>query len=257
MKVTVCQLNPAPGALEEGLAALAAHVKEAHTELLVLPEMCFSPWLAADKTPDGARWATAVADHNRHIDALEQLGAKAVMGTRPVITPSGSRRNRAYIWTAETGAEGFHEKYYLPDEEGYWENTWYDRGEKRFDVARALEARLGVQICTELWFFDWARHYARERVDILCAPRATPHETTEKWLVGGQAAAICAGAYCLSSNLWAPVGDKANLGGVGLIADPDGRLLAQTDADRPFATLEIDLEKSRAAKATYPRYVLE
>ena len=33
----------------------------------------------------------------------------------------GSRRNEAYIWTSETpSAAGVHQKYYLPDGEGYW-----------------------------------------------------------------------------------------------------------------------------------------
>lgn len=114
-----------------------------------------------------------------------------------------------------------HEKYYLPDEPGYWEHTWYDRGAKNFDVGRVLGMRLGVQICTEMWFFEWARHYAAARVDLLCIPRATPqHASVDKWLAGGQAAAVCSGAYCLSPNLWAEPDAGPDLGGLGWMIAP-------------------------------------
>ena len=52
---------------------------------------------------------------------LGELGVDAVAGTRPIINGAGSRRNEAFLWRAATGrAVGVHEKYYLPDEPGYW-----------------------------------------------------------------------------------------------------------------------------------------
>ena len=258
MKVTVCQLDARSGHLDAYLSALKSHVQGQGSDFLLLPEMCFSDWLAADRQVDENRWKHAVQKHDKRIAGLGQLGAKAVLGTRPIVNSQGSRRNEAYIWTKESqSAAGVHQKYYLPDEEGYWEHSWYDRGPKSFDVGRALGMRLGVQICTEMWFFEWARHYAASRVDLLCVPRATPHGTIKKWLAGGQAAAVCSGAYCLSSNLWAPAGDGPDLGGLGWIIDPEGNVLATTDAEAPFATVEIDLAFARQSKSTYPRYVPE
>ena len=257
MKVTVCELNPGDDARDEDLKALKAHISENGTDFLLLPEMGFSDWLAATDEVDPARWQAAVESHASYIAALSDLGAKAIVGTRPVTRTSGSRRNEAYVWEPDTGANGFHEKYYLPDEPGYFEHTWYDRGDKHFATARALDMRIGVQICTEMWFFDIARHYAKSKIDLLCVPRATPHRSLDRWLFGGQTAAVCAGAFALSSNLWRPVGDMANCGGMGFVIDPDGQVLAKTDQDNPFATVEIDLAKTSEAKATYPRYVPE
>ena len=108
-----------------------------------------------------------------------------------------------------------------------------------------------------MWFFEWARHYAASRVDLLCIPRATPHSSVDKWLAGGQATAVCSGAYSISSNLWYPPGYKISCGGLGWIIDPEGNILKTTDSDSPFATFEIDLEFSRISKSTYPRYVPE
>ena len=82
------------------------------------------------------------------------------------------------------------------------------------------------------------------------------HNDTES-AVAGSLAAVCAGAYCLSSNLWNPPGSSADCGGLGWIVSPDGDILAQTDPDAPFATIEVDLEYARRSKTTYPRYVPE
>ncbi len=257
MHVTVCQLDNRPGYLDVMLEALSTYIKDSRTDFLLLPEMCFSEWLAADPEPDADRWHGAVADHARYISELEQLGVQAVMSTRPIVREHGSFRNEAYLWTPESGPRSVHEKYYLPDEVCYWENTWYDRGERRFDLCRALGMRIGVQICTEMWYFEWARHYAASRADLLCVPRATPHGSVKKWLAGGQAAAVCSGAYCLSSNLWNPPGGRANCGGLGWINSPGGDILAETSTEAPFATVEVDLEFARQSKRTYPRNVPE
>ena len=151
MHVTVCQLDNRPDYLDVMLEALSTYIKDSRTDFLLLPEMCFSEWLAADPEPDADRWHGAVADHARYISELEQLGVQAVMSTRPIVREHGSFRNEAYLWTPESGPRSVHEKYYLPDEVCYWENTRYDRGERRFDLCRALGLRIGVQICTEMW----------------------------------------------------------------------------------------------------------
>lgn len=258
MKITVCQLDPREDQLDTYLSSLKEHIALEKSEFVLLPEMSFSEWLSADKNPSSDLWIQAVKRHDKYIKNINELGASAVVGTRPIINSNGSRRNEAYIWTKDVNRPSpIREKYYLPDEDGYWEQSWYDRGFKSFDTARYRSVRIGVQICTEMWFFEWARHYAASRVDLLCIPRATPHDSVDKWLVGGQTAAVCSGAYSISSNLWYPPDYEINCGGQGWIIDPEGTILKTTDPDSPFATVEIDLEFSRISKSTYPRYVPE
>lgn len=256
-RVTVCQIDCRHDRLEEAFTGLVEHVRKSQSQFVLLPEMCFSEWLCADPEPDVARWNRAVAAHSAWLERISSLHAEAVVGTRPITLTSGSRRNEAYLWTAETGPVAIHQKYHLPDEEGYFEHRWYDRGPRLFEIARALDMRIGVQICTEMWFFEWARHYAASRADLLCVPRATPHGSVRKWLAGGQVAAVCSGAYCLSSNLWAPEGHKSDCGGLGWVVDPEGSVLAETSIEEPYATVEVNLDFSRLSKRTYPRYVPE
>ncbi|MFD2421998.1 carbon-nitrogen hydrolase family protein [Amycolatopsis pigmentata] len=253
MDVTVCQLDSRDDHRPAGIAALTDHVARTRSDVVVLPEMPFSQWLAAAPVCDPARWRRSVIEHDESIAGLAGLGATTVVASRP--TPR--RRNEAFVWSATTGAVGVREKYYLPDDEGYWEATWYDRGERRFDSCRVGPARTGVLLCSELWFLEWARHYARSGVELLCVPRATPWQTLDQWLAAGRTAAVCAGAYCVSSNHWVPSGSGIEHGGAGWVISPDGVVLAVTDEKEPFATVEIDLDLARKAKHTYPRYVKE
>ncbi|MCC3860561.1 carbon-nitrogen hydrolase family protein [Pseudemcibacter aquimaris] len=254
--VTVVQLDNRADVRAQNMIDLAKHVKENKTDFLLLPEMCFFDWLATKHDCDPAKWQEAINAHDAEIAKFNELGAPAVMGTRPTLEADGRHQNQAYIWTPENKDQNFHAKWNLPNEGGYWEANWYDRGDGIFNPARANGMILGVQICTEMWFFEHSREYGKHKVDLLCVPRATPHGSTEKWLAGGQAAAVVSGAFCLSSNSYTPEGYKAaNIGGLSWIVSPEGDVLATTDPDNPFASVEIDLDDAKEAKSTYPRYV--
>jgi N-carbamoylputrescine amidase len=172
---------------------------------------------------------------------------------RPAARPS--RRTAATRAGSGSGATGIRDKYFLRDEPGFWEATWYGRGEPVFDLCAVGEAATGVLLCTELWFLETARHFGQAGADLLCLPRATPYESLDKWLAGGRVAAVCSGAYCASSNQWTPGGSGLGFGGLGWLTSPDGEVLATTTPHEPFATVEIDLAVARNAKTTYPRYV--
>ena len=258
MRITVCQLDNRRAVRDEVLSLLAAHVESARPDLLVLPEMALSDWLAHDQpTSDAAdRWAAAVEEHSRILSQVARWNA-AVLGTRPVLRDGRSRRNEVFVSGSGQAPHGIREKYYLPDEEGYWEASWYDRGPLEFALTQIADASVGVQVCTELWFFEWARRLGREGADIIAVPRATPRTSTSKWLAGGRSTAVTSGAFCASSNLGSPRDDPHGFGGCGWIIDPEGNVLATTSEDDPFTTVEIDLADARAAKSTYPRYVAE
>ncbi|MDQ3742216.1 MAG: carbon-nitrogen hydrolase family protein, partial [Actinomycetota bacterium] len=191
----------------------------------------------------------AVATHERHLaERLADLGGAWVLGAAPV-ERDGRRLNEAFVAGPE-GVRPAHLKYHLPDEEDFWEASWYERGDGRFEIAEAAGARVGFLICTEMWFGERARAYGNSGAHVLAIPRCTPHESLDRWLAGGRTAAIVAGAYAASSNH----GDE-RFGGQGWIVDPDGDVLAVTSRGEPFATVEIDLEVAEKAKRTYPRYV--
>ncbi len=251
MRVTVCELRTSPGALEQDWDGLVAHVGEQRSELVVLPEMGFAPWFAADRpTSDEAAWASSVAAHVAWSERLPDLGA-AVVGTRPVDRPAG-RRNEAYVATPAGPVRPLHDKSYLPDEAGFWEASWYGRGDGGHRVVDVGDLRVGVLVCTEMWFLEHGRAYGRAGAHVVATPRVTPAYSLDKWLAGGRACAVVSGAWSLSSNSAEP-----EHGGLGWAIEPEGVVVATTSRDQPWVTIEVDLAAVDAAKADYPRYVPE
>jgi N-carbamoylputrescine amidase len=215
--------------------------------------MPFARWFAVARPFDETLWHDAVVAHRQWERRLEELEAPVVIGTRP--TERDDRRyNEAFIATSD-GVIGFHDKRYLPDEDGYWEASWFCRGDGAFEPVKALDALVGVQICTELWTLCVSREYGREGVDVIAVPRATPATSRERWVVGGRAAAIVSGAYCISSNRAGASTSGDPFAGHGWIIEPDGEVLGLTSDSEPVITRDVDLVRARNAKATYPRYV--
>ena len=171
------------------------------------------------------------------------------------VNKKGKRNNDAFIWDSNFGFRFAHTKHYLPNEEGYWEASWYERGGGDFEPIQADKAMLGFVICTDIWFFQHSRAYGRKGVHLIACPRATPRTTLEKWLVGGRAAAVVSGAFVISSNKISHDNEEADLGGQGWIVGPNGKVLGLTTQEQSFLTLDLDLTKAEKAKETYPRYV--
>jgi N-carbamoylputrescine amidase len=216
-------------------------------DLVVLPELCFTPWLCATPQVDPLAWEDAAA--NQHLHRLPDLGARVVIGTKATVH-NGRRFNDAFCWTRDTGLRTVHRKTFLPDEQGFWEATWYRRGPVDFQAFDTPVGRIGVSVCTEMWFTQ----QAYPDVDLVIIPRATPIDTTDKWLAGGATHAVCSGAFCVSSNRSEQVAGTT-MGGAGWVFDPEGAELGVTTAARSALVIDVDLDHSRAAKATYPRYV--
>jgi N-carbamoylputrescine amidase len=253
VRITVCQLADERDRFENDWKALCAHVRAERSSLVLLPELPFARWFPAARTFDAPAWQRAVELHRRWEARLRQLGVPFVVGTRPV-EREARRLNEAFLATPSC-TRSIHEKRYLPDEEGFWEASWYAPGDGVFDLVRADDVVLGVQICTELWRLDVARHFGLRGADVIVVPRATPASSRERWIVGARAAAIVSGAFCVSSNRCGTSAGGGVFAGEGWIVDPDGEVLALTSNAEPFATLDLDLNRARAAKATYPRYV--
>ena len=253
MRITVCQLRDEPAGLEADWAELAGHCAREDTDLLLLPEMPFYRWLHATSEFDPAAWEAAVSTHESWLNRFGEVGAPLILGSRPV-SIDGRRRNEGFVWSADRGYRAAHHKRYLPDEDGFWEGSWYGAGEGDFVAAAAGHAIAGFLICTELWFTEHAGEYAAAGVQLLASPRATEAVTVDKWMAGGRTAAVRSGAFGLSSNRSGHSGG-IDWGGGGWILGPDGDVLAVTSDETPFATIEIDLGAADDAKSTYPRYV--
>ena len=255
MKVTVCELPNEPADFSRTWERLVEHAATEKSELVLLPEMPFYRWLAHTPKESRQEWADAVSAHEEWISRLFELAPAVVLSTRPVFH-GDTRQNVGYAWDSEHGLQDHHAKYYLPEEPGFCEASWYQRGSGDFSPANTRVGRVGFLICTELWFNRHAREYSKQGAAFIACPRATPNPTTAKWVAGGRTAAVVSGAFCLSSNLSGTTPQGSDFAGVGWIIEPEeGDVLGLTSRESPFLTLDIDPDAAIRAKNTYPRYV--
>jgi N-carbamoylputrescine amidase len=256
LKVTVCEFDDEPDRLARDWEQLVTHVKAQSSDVVLLPEMPFYPWFAQSKHVDPGVWQESIHAHDIWHKRFDELAPAIILGSRPV-NSDNTRLNEGFMWDQGHGYHAAHRKYYLPDEEGFWEASWYQRGDGHFIPVDNGTLRAGFLICTDLWFMERARAYGKAGVNLIVTPRATEKATSDKWLAAGRTAAIISGAFSLSSNRINKPGQSLEFGGQGWVIGPEGQVMGITSRQQPFLTIEIDLSEAERAKVTYPRYVLE
>lgn len=257
MKVTVCELNNGIHQFEKDWEQLVSHCQLKKSELILLPEMPFYPWIAHQTSVDHSLKTKAIQAHEQWLQRIEEFGDAIVAYSKPVMVED-KFYNTAYIWTKKTGHQKVHTKYFFPEEEGFYEDTWFDREPMNFELIEINGLKIGFLLCTEIWFTQYTRKYGLEGVDFLLCPRATGQSSIAQWLRCGQTSAVIGGCYCLSSNRSGIGEHNFNWGGTGWISQPmDGSLLGVTSKDAPFLTIDVDLVKPKLAKKEYPIYVKE
>jgi N-carbamoylputrescine amidase len=211
---------------------------------------------ASEKAVNEESKIKGVGKHEEWIMKMEHLNARYIVYSKPVIARD-KFFNTAFVFEKGRGHVKIHTKSFFPEETFFWEETWFDHEDvKKFELLEINGIKIGALLCTEMWFTEYARHYAKQGIDILLCPRATGMTSVDRWIRCGQTLAVISGAYCLSSNRsgWGDHGFQ--WGGSGWIAEPrTGNLLDITTPHEKFITVELDITKSRAAKNEYPLYV--
>lgn len=254
MKITIANWDARPQTFDAQAAALAIHVAANGSDLVLLPEMPFTPWLSLSADPVQADWDTSIAIHEEQIARLATLTGSAIAGSRPVVN-EGKNHNQAFLWDDAGFADVTHQKRALPAEDGYWEAHWYAPGKQAARPVDYRGFRFGFAICTELWDSPHTGRLSRAGADVILAPRATPDFGDDVWVAGVRALAVQTGCYVLSSNFAYPLAVDFTFEGLSAAADPDGVLIGLTTPDAPFATIDIDVDAAQVAKTTYPRYI--
>ena len=253
-RVSVVELPDNRDRFELAWPALLQHVDFAESDVVVLPELPAGAWFGTKPAFDPKRWDRVVAAHDELVSRLGEFGNAVVIGSRAANVNS-QRRNIAFVWSKETGLIDLHPKAILPEEPGFHEQSWYHAGDDAPMVVDVRGMTIGVLLCSELMHTERARKLGDAGATMIGVPRATGDH--QRWQIASQIAAIASGAFVLSSNRSGQSQDDASVifGGRSMIVDPDGTILTETGRDKQFATASIDLDASKAAKSTYPRYL--
>jgi N-carbamoylputrescine amidase len=254
LKLTVCQLPTNLSPEDPVWADFGRRLEEAQADLAVLNEMPFGRWLAGERYYDSHLAKASVKAHEAALPVLRALPT-AVLSSRPIL---GKEKlcNEAFL-LADGVYTPIHHKHYFPEEDGFYEETWFAPERPGFDVAEYRGLRIGVLLCTELMFTEWARHYRRQGAHVIVCPRASG-ASMRHWNAAARMAAIISGCYVLSSNRVSHgTGSKQHFGGRGFAYSPNGELLHETSGPTPVFSVNIDMRLIAEAQRNYPCNVRE
>lgn len=240
MKITVCELPDARKSFDSAWEDLVEHVRGAHSDLVVLPDMPFSSWFASSDRFDREVWAAAVRAHDEGEHRLRALSPAMVMASRPVDF-GNERYDEGFLWEEPLGVLSLHAKSFLPDTKGAREGSWYDSATAEFTPVEVRGLRIAMLIGSEIWA---PGAYEAETVDILAMPRAGDRSKNGDYLQRACSLAEHAHAFAVSSNR------SGAFGGQAWIISPEGHVLGQTSADEPFLSVDVAL-RTRGTEERY------
>ena len=110
IKVTVCQMHDDPELFRKDWERLSGQVRIYGSDLVLLPEMPFSPWFAWQPKFETEKWQEAVKAHDSWIPRCRELAPAAVLGSRPANRGNG-RFNEGFLWHQEKGYIPAHTKH--------------------------------------------------------------------------------------------------------------------------------------------------
>ena len=254
MRVSVCQLPDELSTSDSLWRRFARRIENDRPDIVLLNEMPFGPWIARGPAFDAAVAAASIHLHESALTALGELPV-AVVASRP-IEARGKLANEAFL-LAKGEYHAIHHKHYFPHEPGFFECSWFTPEKPGFDAVEYRGLRLGVLLCTELMFTEWARHYRRQGVHVIVSPRASCM-SMRAWDAAARMAAIASGCYVLSSNRVSPSAhSEPRFGGRGFAYSPTGELIGETSDAVPWIYVDVDKALVAEAQRNYPCYVRE
>lgn len=256
MRLAVCESAAEMYAGSDEWKFLTSQTKELQVDLLLLNELPFGPWIATTPKPERETLLTSQKAHEDGIAALGELGVPCVLATRPTFENDKSV-NQGFVWETSGKLTPVHTKQFFPEEEGYYEASWFERGETHFRLTEVKGLKVGFLICTEVMFNEWARYYGKNGAQLIVVPRATQLVTHDRWKTALSMAALVSGCYVASSNRHGSDQFGKKFGGKGMVFDPCGNLIAETSGEDPAIPVELDLREVEKAKKSYPFYVRE
>ncbi len=256
MRLAVCEAPARMLAGDKGWNTLVGLCESSAPDLLLLNEMPLGSWISVGEERNAEALEISHQQHREGLDRLNEFGLFAILGTYPRFE-GAFNVNEAFVWTPLAGLVSAHTKQFFPNEGGFYEARWFERGEKQFGIVDAGGIGVGFLICTDVMFNEWARYYGRNGAHLIAVPRATPVGSEERWKTMCAAAAIVSGCYVASSNRAGVDETGMEFAGKGWIVDPFGNVLAETSPESPLVTAEIDLSLVKKAQEEYPCYVGE
>lgn len=258
-RLTIAQLEPTLGNLEENLARHLAALDETEREgadLVLFPELSLTGYFLKDQTPE-----VALALDAAPLEALRTRSRCATIGVGFVERADDGRLYNAYALFEDGELLHVHRKVHLVTYGMFEEGRDFAAGE-RFQVARSKHGRIGVMICEDAWHTSSAWLYHLAGVELLVVPSAGPargvqadHEGFGSVLTWRTLLAHAAGLHQCFVAYVNRVGceDGVTFSGASRVLDPFGDERDALEGLEPgLLSVELDLAECERARLKTP-----
>jgi N-carbamoylputrescine amidase len=240
----------------EAIAGLREALQQAHSQgaqLAVLPEIPLNAWSPATKTPhDDEAESPAGPRHRTMSDAAREVGIGVIGGAIIRDANSGRCHNTALAFDSLGALVASYRKLHLPEEEGFWESSHYDPGDKPPSVIHGFPMRVGIQVCSDVNRPEGSLLLGALGAEVIVCPRATEAATFSRWKTVLTANALTSCTYVISVPRPRPE-FGVPLGGPSFAVAPNGDVLIETT--EPIALVTLDRDVVDQARRRYPGYL--
>lgn len=243
VRIAACQFEPTIGDVDANVAAVDRSLSGLpdHVEIAVFPELA-----AVGYDLDTARDLAAPipgALTDRFVDLAREQDTTVVVG---VPERDGEDLYNTLAVIDGDGVEATYRKQYSwGDESGV-----FATGEELTTVETAA-GTLGLALCYDLNFPEFALEYARAGCDVLAVSAAWRRSFDADWRLLARARALDGPYYVVGSN---HVGDQAGRthGGGSLVADPTGTVISEAKDGHGHAVAPVEADRLESARQRNP-----
>jgi predicted amidohydrolase len=242
------------GTVEEnldGAMTLAREAKTAGARLVCFPELFACPWFARVEDPTGLRYAEPIDGRTVRV-ARGVARDEGLVLLVSFFERAGDRSyNTAVLLGPDGTTLGTYRKNHIPQARGFYEARYYGPGDLGLPVFDTPLGRIGVQVCSDVMIPEATRMLGLKGADVVLVPRATSAYRLEQWRVVLQAEAVTSGCFAASANRCGRKGDP-RMGGMSLVAPPEGRVMAEAGQREEIVLATLDLRQLTDYRAAYP-----
>lgn len=243
----------------------AKKLQNSGIDLLVLPELCHTPYFPIVESEKGFNFAIEKSD------AMISEWQKVAKDLHAVVVfPFFEKRargiyyNSAYVFERDGSIAGLYRKSHIPDDPGFYEKYYFAPGDTGFEPVRTSAGTLGILICWDQWFPEAARIESIKGADVLIYPTAIGWDKKEpeslygrqkdSWMTVMRGHAIANRVFVLAANRTGTEGDLT-FWGHSFVAAPDGYVQKELDAEFCGASVtDLDMSEIEFNRRWWPHF---
>lgn len=243
--------------LEKALA-LVRRAARRGARIVCLPELYRSRYFPQSRRADPRRYAESLpGESSRAFCRLaRELGVVVVV---PVYERDRAGRlfNTAFVADADGRLLGSYRKLHIPHDPLFWEQDYFKKGDRGFQVFRTRFAAFSVLICFDQWFPEAARACALKGAELIFYPtaigdvvgrKAEEGDWRDSWVTIQRAHAIANSVHVAAVNRTGREG-RLRFWGTSFVADAFGTVVKRASKGREEVLLcRVDLSRNKPVR---------